>query len=936
MRQRPISAVVVWVTSSFLAALAHGAGFTPDPASVQRDGPAYRYPQAGWTVLHVEGGPHDRGMQQGKLMWREIQEYIKCFANQQSGKSPAEGWKLMRTLTDALFVRRFDPELLEEMKGIADGAAEAGAKFDGRAVDLADIVAINAWPEIMMLDRSLHATPTGLEGKDFDNDAGRARAAPDAGRCSAFAATGEATKDGKAIIGHITMFGLYPCNFFNVWIDVKPSKGHRLVIQGGPGSVQSGMDWYLNDAGIVLTETTIKQTRFEPGGMSTGSRSRMAMQYGDSIDSVVQFLGTQGNGLYANEWLLADMKTNEIAMYELGTRASRLFRSSKNEWFGGTKGFYWGCNNTKDLAVRLETIAATNDRPADMTFCPTDRDMEWVRLYQANKGSIAGDFGKIALGKPPLVERNSCDAKYTTADMTLHLKSFAHWGDPYGQLWEPSHELRETSPDVKPIVPSDWTVLTTEAPELPCCDAATATAVDLQSGSSDKDSPDRIEIDHKQMLLPPPVWHGTILPAGDGDVWLASAFARFHDNVVRERELLRKHEKAREDDKAGNAEDKPKSKKDPMDLTPAERDELALGLFEARSSALTDALAARSIPLRKLTFDASDDGSFRSAHGRGVMLLAELRRRMGAARFDAAMDAFGRAHAGLAVGSDAFVNAMSSTDGVGPGLKDFFARWLDSADALPTLELKTVSTEHKDAAYIVTGEILSHGGCTPASIDVTVESEAGETTKTFPFDSALARFRISGDEKPTRVVVNKYGQTPCTNGWNWSCSAFQRDLEHTLIIYGTRVDAVANRIAAGKLQQAIVDQLWHAVVPVKSDTEVSDDDLRSHHLLLVGHPECSALTARLAESLPVTFGPHSFIARGQTYANADSAVIAASANPLNERYSMVCIAGLSPGATLRAAQALARSAPAPLKVMAANQKAMDVVPAAVGLVRELK
>jgi hypothetical protein len=628
------------------------------------------------------------------------------------------------------------------------------------------------------------------------------------------------------------------------------------------------------------------------------------------------------------------MKTNEIAMYELGTKASRLFRSSKNQWFGGTRGFYWGCNNTKDLAVRLETIAATNDRPADMSFCPSDRDMEWVRLYKANKGSIDQDFGKIAFGKPPLAERNSCDAKYTTAGMALHLRSFAHWGDPYGQLWEPSHEQREASPDVKPIVPSDWTVLTTDAPDLSCCDPA-VTAVDLKSAAPDKDNADRPEDDHKR-LLPPPVWHGTILPAGDGDVWLASAFARFHDNVARERELLRKHEKAREDDKAPDAKDKPKDNADATGLTPAERDELALGLFEARSAALTDALAARSVPLRKLTFDASDDGPFRSAHGRGVMLLAELRRRMGAARFDAAMDAFGRAHAGLTVDSDAFVNAMSSIDGAGPGLKDFFAQWLDSADALPTLELKTVSSEHKDAEYIVTGEILSHGGCTPASIDVTVESEAGETTKTFPFDSALARFRMSGDETPTRVVVNKYGQTPCTNGWNWSCSAFQRDLQHTLIIYGTRVDAVANRIAAGKLQQAIVDQLWHAVVPVKSDTEVNDDDLRGHHLLLVGHPECSALIARLADSLPVTFGPHSFIARGQTYANDASAVIAASANPLNARYSMVCIAGLSPGATLQAAQALAKSAPAPLKVMSANRKPSDVVPAAVGLVRELK
>jgi hypothetical protein len=354
--------------SIFLTAIASAAEFAPDPATVQRDGPAYRYPQAGWIVLHVEGKPYERGRQQGKLMWREIQGYVKCFAAQQSSRSPSEGWALTRTMTDALFVRRFDPELLEEMKGIADGAAAAGAEFDGRPIDLTDIVAINVWPEILTLGDALDALPTGLEGKDFGDKADSVKATPPIARCSAFAATGPATRDGKAIIGHTTMFDIYPCDFFNVWIDVKPATGRRLVFQGAPGSVQSGMDWYVNDAGIVLTETTIGQTRFDPNGLSIGSRSRRAMQYGDSIDSVVKLLGDGGNGLYTNEWLLADMKSNEIALFELGTKTHRLMRSSKNEWFGGTTGFYWGNNNTKDLAVRMETIPATNDRPADMTF----------------------------------------------------------------------------------------------------------------------------------------------------------------------------------------------------------------------------------------------------------------------------------------------------------------------------------------------------------------------------------------------------------------------------------------------------------------------------------------------------------------------------------------------------------------------------------------
>ncbi len=42
------------------------------------------------------------------------------------------------------------------------------------------------------------------------------------------------------------MFSLYPANFYNVWLDVKPAKGHRFLMCGYPGAIQSGMDYYLN------------------------------------------------------------------------------------------------------------------------------------------------------------------------------------------------------------------------------------------------------------------------------------------------------------------------------------------------------------------------------------------------------------------------------------------------------------------------------------------------------------------------------------------------------------------------------------------------------------------------------------------------------------------------------------------------------------------
>src|SRR5262249_19123833 len=242
--------------------------FHPAPASVQRYGPAYRFPQAGWVVLHIEGAPYERGYQHGRLMAPEIAAFMRCFAAVLTPKAPADGWRGTRRLVNALFLRRFEREYLEEMKGIADGATAAGARFDNRPIDLVDVVALNCWPEVETLDSALEATPTGLEGLRFPHPQPRAMPKPRPMHCSAFAATGPATADGKIVFGHITMFSLYASNFYNVWIDLKPEKGHRILMCAFPGAMQSGMDYYMNNAGLLIAETTISQTRFDIKGMT--------------------------------------------------------------------------------------------------------------------------------------------------------------------------------------------------------------------------------------------------------------------------------------------------------------------------------------------------------------------------------------------------------------------------------------------------------------------------------------------------------------------------------------------------------------------------------------------------------------------------------------------------------------------------------------------
>jgi hypothetical protein len=602
----------------FAAIPAIAADFVPDPATVRRHNAGYRYPQHGWTVVHIEGEPYERGVQHGRLLSSEIAANVRSLAVQQSKADPASAWAITRTMVSAVFLRKFDQEYLEEMQGIADGAAANGAKFDNRPVDLLDICCLNVQMEYETLDNATDATPTGLEKKNLSSPAEKTTKAQ-VDHCSAFAATGPATPDGKLVIGHITMSGLANALCSNVWIDVKPAKGHRVVMQGFPGAIWSGQDYYINGKGLVLTETTIRQTRFNADGVPLTNRCRKAMQYGDTIDDVVKILVEKNNGLYTNEWLIGDANTNEIAMLELGTSTHRLRRSSKNEWLlPGTEGFYWGCNNTKDLQVRLDTMPSLAGRPQDVAWVPSIRDKYWLKLYDQHRGKVTADFGKLAFATPPLAAVHSLDAKVTTADMAMKLESLALFGPPSHKVWEITDREKAKYVDVRSLVPNDWTVLTPTAPAK----TDTVAAADFKDiPSPEADPPTKA------------AWKGTLLPKFDEDVWFTAGFAAYEKYVALETALRDRNEGK---------------------LTEADQARLSLELFRYKSQYHAAKAAPRaddyqgSMSMERLRFlrELDRDRWHAEQVGRGVLMLDALRRKLEPAVFDGMMAEFGRDYAG--------------------------------------------------------------------------------------------------------------------------------------------------------------------------------------------------------------------------------------------------------------------------------------------------
>jgi hypothetical protein len=220
---------------------------------------------------------------------------------------------------------------------------------------------------------------------------------------------------------------------------------------------------------------------------------------------------------------------------------------------------------------------------------------------------------------------------------------------------------------------------------------------------------------------------------------------------------------------------------------------------------------------------------------------------------------------------------------------------------------------------------------------VAVATAKGEVTKTVLLNLETTSYSLETADRPQRITVDKECSKVLTNGGVFSTLSFHAELDRTMIVYGTAYEEPANREAAEALQKAILRRGSNITVPTKSDKEVTEKDLKTHHLLLIGRPDSNGIVERVRAALPVTLGSRSFTVRGKSYAHARSAVIAAGENPFNKRYSVVVAAGLSAEATLHAAPLFVqREQPATeVLLLAHGEAARALVVPARDLVREV-
>ena len=362
MRRTLQIAALLMLGALALALLAGKRAEKASPASGLRLAKSWRFEQGGWIYVHLEGSPADIGFQHGALLAPEIAdglEAVKLSATHSTKKD----WKFFRDAGRQMLWPKMDREYQEELEGIVEGLKSKGVKYD-----LDDVIALNAMEELPDYYVPWYNAQHKVPGPRITSP----------GNCSAFVATGRATKDGGIVIAHNNWTGYMTGERWRIVFDLVPAKGHRILMDGYPGVIASDDDFGVNDSGLMVTETTITQFEgWDPNGKPEFERARKALQYAESIDDYVRIMLDGNNGGYANDWLLGDRKTGEIAQFELGLKRHQLWRTKD--------GVFVGSNFALDPQVIAED---TKFDPKNRSSSPNARRERWETLMKESQGKI--------------------------------------------------------------------------------------------------------------------------------------------------------------------------------------------------------------------------------------------------------------------------------------------------------------------------------------------------------------------------------------------------------------------------------------------------------------------------------------------------------------------------------------------------------------------
>ncbi|MBI9071498.1 MAG: carbohydrate binding domain-containing protein [Melioribacteraceae bacterium] len=809
-------------------------------------GDGYRYDDRGWIFVHTEGNPYERGYQYGYLVANDIAIMIEKLGYDYDRNDAREGWNKLRYAADALMFRKYDKEYLEEMKGIADGINRAGSKIFKHDVELLDVVTLNSHIDIDYAASALRKTKNPLSGRSFLAQEEELNIPEKTHKCSGFLANNSATADGRIVFGQIFMWGGYTGPNWNVIIDIVPTEGNRLVYQTYPGGIHSGADFYMNSAGVMIGETTVSQTPFNAEGTPMSNRIRKAAQYANNIDDVSKILAKDNNGMYTNDWLVGDTKTDEIGIFLLGTKENQFWKSSNKDFYGDSKDWFWSNNNNKSLKVRKEGIFNSSNAPYDLTFGPWNRDIAFQKFYKENYGSIDAIAGVNLWNSSPINRPHACDGKIVTSEMAEQLVFFAHYGKV--TLREKFINENNRIPDWPNAIPRLTLGYSTPSPIY-----ITEKLKEARIKSSDnncnnikvcaEDVKGAVSYDETQL------WFNTVFPASNKENWFISGTSAYWRIL----------------------NDLPSGKDKAEDYLRSQFSEL-----NARYNYVL-AKEGTMVPLEAKTV-YNEYKHYQMPRIKGTYLLHQLRLKLGNEKFSKVMKKVHTDFRELDITTDQFVAILN--DFSGGNYKDIVMQWLNRSD-LPEVEVNS-NVEEKDGKFIVKLNIKQTGHVYDFKTSVAVKTESEIKLISVDVNQLLNDYEFEVMDKPVSVTFNYNNDIPLKTDKYYTWSNFFDDYQSSIIAYGTNRQIEANHTLALRFSKVLADRFTETLTPVKKESEICEKGLSNNDLLILNGIEDNKLMEEVLTKYDIKAGKNWFTWNGKTYSDSDDGLFIALPNPYAE------------------------------------------------------
>ena len=416
-------------------------------------------PKKGWKLITVSGSAKERGFQHGNILSQELSKLVEVLSYDLKNRchmSLDDYLKLCERLARPYFDQhKCCAEWKEELEGMVEGALSKGV------IITADF--LFAWNMYLGMDPYFKNSKKKMD------------------HCSAFIATGDATKDGKIVMAHNTHCEFIWATFSNIIQRVNPAKGNSFIMQTAPGLLCSSTDWFLCSSGIIGCETTIADTNYMPSfGKPYFCRIRECMQYAESLDDCVKIMRKDNAGDYPCGWMFGDTNTNEIMMLEVAKTVAEPRRTKSGVWYGA--------NFAQDSTIRdeqtnndleihnLSTSIGSRNVRLDWLL----NKVYWGKIDDSNAKKIIADHfdsykeqnrkGSRSICKHTELESEktnrpakypfgAIDGKVVDSHMAKKLEFWGRWGSSCGREYRLSRSMKKTHPYVPDLKSQPWTVV---------------------------------------------------------------------------------------------------------------------------------------------------------------------------------------------------------------------------------------------------------------------------------------------------------------------------------------------------------------------------------------------------------------------------------------------------------------------------------------------